>query len=95
MSGRLANEVIDVLLEVLDDVELSVRMGDIERLHKVAFVWSQRRDYLLTGRETWDDQRIGRPHAADIAKQLLGDAAGAPTPSTPDEAPSSSQGDQE
>lgn len=47
------------LLAVLDDIEASVRVSDFDRLAKCAFVWSQRRDHILDGEETWEDQRIG------------------------------------
>lgn len=48
-----------LLLEILDDAELSLRMGNFNRMSKVIFVWSQRREHLLAGEETWADQRIG------------------------------------
>lgn len=51
--------VTDLLLEVLDDAESSLRMGNFKRMSKVIFVWSQRRDHLLAGEETWADQNIG------------------------------------
>lgn len=48
-----------LLYTVLADAEASLRMGNINRMSKVVFVWSQRRDHLLAGEETWADQRIG------------------------------------
>lgn len=55
-SGMTDRET--VMLDVLNDLESSVRMGDLPRCSFIAFVWSQRRDHLLAGEETWADQRI-------------------------------------
>lgn len=50
-----------VMRQVLDDAEASLRLSNFNRLAKVIFVWSQRKDHLLAGEETWADQRIGTP----------------------------------
>lgn len=44
---------------VLNDAEASLRMGNMQRAMHVIFVWSQRREYLLAGVETWESQEIG------------------------------------
>lgn len=48
-----------LLRTVLDDAERSLRLSNFDRMSKVIFVWSQRRDHLLAGEETWADQKIG------------------------------------
>lgn len=53
------NAALDAMIAALIDLEESIRMGDFDRLHKVAFVWAQRHEYLLAGTETWADQKIG------------------------------------
>jgi hypothetical protein len=49
---------VRLLHQVLDDAEEALRLGDYERMTKVIFVWSQRREHLLAGEETWEDQHI-------------------------------------
>jgi len=49
---------VRLLHQVLDEAEMALRLGDIERMTKVIFVWSQRREHLLAGEETWEDQHI-------------------------------------
>lgn len=44
------------MLRVLDDVEACIRMSDLERLAKVAFIWSQNKDAILERRTTWTEQ---------------------------------------
>ena len=44
-----------LMRRVLDDAESALRMGDFEHMHKVIFVWSQRKEHLLAGEESWDD----------------------------------------
>lgn len=48
-----------VMRQVLDDAEASLRMGNVQRAMHVIFVWAQRKDYLLAGSESWEDQNIG------------------------------------
>jgi hypothetical protein len=47
-----------LLHQVLDAAEEALRLGDHERVIKIIFVWSQRREHLLAGEETWEDQHI-------------------------------------
>lgn len=58
LRGTLRVDRVKLLHQVLDDAEESLRLGDYERMHKVIFVWSQRREHLLAGEETWEDQHI-------------------------------------
>jgi hypothetical protein len=58
LRGTLRVDRVKLLHQVLDDAEESLRLGDFERMHKVIFVWSQRREHLLAGEETWEDQHI-------------------------------------
>jgi hypothetical protein len=51
-------DVVHLLHTVLDTAEEALRMGDHERVIKVIFVWSQRREHLLAGDETWEDQHV-------------------------------------
>lgn len=70
-TGKLLEEAADEierlrklngeLIAALDDADLAMRIGDPYRLHKIGFVWSQRRDHILAGEETWADQHIGEP----------------------------------
>lgn len=62
--GGPPQRLIDILLEVLDDLELSIRFGAPERALFIGFVWAQRRHYILRGKETWQDQKI--PPIGDI-----------------------------
>jgi hypothetical protein len=57
-GGPLRVDRVRLLHQVLDDAEEALRLGDMERMHKVIFVWSQRREHLLAGEETWEDQHI-------------------------------------
>jgi len=59
--AALTGERIDrvaLMHQVLDAAEDALRAGDIEKLTKVIFVWAQRREYLLAGDETWEDQHV-------------------------------------
>jgi len=58
LRGTLRVDRVVLLHQVLDAAEEALRLGDSERLHKVIFVWSQRREHLLAGEETWEDQHI-------------------------------------
>ena len=57
LSGERVDRVA-LMHKVLDAAENALRAGDIEKLTKVIFVWSQRREYLLAGDETWEDQHV-------------------------------------
>jgi len=58
LRGTLRVDRVALLHQVLDAAEEALRLGDIERMTKVIFVWSQRREHLLAGEETWEDQHI-------------------------------------
>lgn len=47
------------LTAILDDADASLRAADVKRAMKIIFVWGQRREHLLNGDETWEDQKIG------------------------------------
>jgi hypothetical protein len=47
-----------ILHQVLDAAEDALRLGEHERVLKIIFVWSQRREHLLAGEETWEDQHV-------------------------------------
>jgi hypothetical protein len=57
LTGERVDRVA-LMHQVLDAAEDALRAGDTERLTKVIFVWSQRREYLLAGEETWEDQHV-------------------------------------
>jgi hypothetical protein len=50
---------IEELTAILDDADASLRAADVKRAMKIILVWGQRRDHLLNGEETWEDQKIG------------------------------------
>jgi hypothetical protein len=47
-----------LLHQVLNTAEDALRAGDTDKVIKTIFVWSQRREYLLAGEETWEDQHV-------------------------------------
>jgi hypothetical protein len=57
-GGPMRVDRVRLLHQVLDDAEEALRLGDMERMTKVIFVWSQRREHLLAGEEMWEDQHI-------------------------------------
>ena len=57
LSGERVDRV-KLMHTVLDDAEDALRLGDVERMTKIIFVWSQRREYLLAGEEKWEDEHI-------------------------------------
>lgn len=58
LRGTLRVDRVAIMHQVLDDAEEALRLGDHERVLKVVFVWSQRREHLLAGEETWEAQHI-------------------------------------
>ena len=58
LRGVLRVDRVKLLHQVLDAAEEAMRVGDLERLYRVILVWSQRREHLLAGEETWEDQHI-------------------------------------
>lgn len=49
---------VKLMHQVLDAAEDALRVGDTQRVLQIIFVWSQRREHLLAGEETWEDQHV-------------------------------------
>lgn len=45
-------------LKCLHDLENALRLGNTFAVHQGVFIWSQRRDAILAGEETWAEQRF-------------------------------------
>lgn len=58
MDGPLRVDRVKLLHQVLDAAEEAMRVGDLERLYRVIFVWSQRREHLLAGEESWESEDV-------------------------------------
>jgi hypothetical protein len=57
-GGTERMDVVHLLHQVLNDAEEALRLGDHEKVLKIIFVWSQRREHLLAGEERWEDQHV-------------------------------------
>lgn len=57
-SLRQAQHRAPELLAALDDMADSIHAGDTQRAFFCIFVWGQNRERILSGEETWEDQRI-------------------------------------
>jgi hypothetical protein len=42
----------------LNDLEAALRLGDEMRVCEGVFIWSQHKDEILAGNETWADQKF-------------------------------------
>lgn len=51
----------DVAVQILDEMDAALRLADTEWVIKAALVWGQRREHILAGEETWEDQNMGSP----------------------------------
>ena len=49
------------MLKALGDMELALRLGNINGVVQGVFIWSQRGKRILNGEETWADQGFD-PH---------------------------------
>lgn len=59
--GITVANVAGELVKFMDAVATAAMIHDERVLYKIAFVWSQRRDRILSGEEAFEDQKIEDP----------------------------------